>query len=156
MALSQINLDRLRRDPRVPLIFAAIIALIFIFTLWGMINNFRAHYVKHIAMTQVTPIHSLVNIRALHLFGVYIHNLADLPATQLQLTLTGTVVSLDSPGQSRALIASPGQPTKVYQVGDMLPGNATITRVAKHHVVINDNGTLEKLSLPVEQLNNNP
>lgn len=154
MASSQINLDQLRRDPRVPLILAAIIAVIFIFTLWGMISQFLTHQAKHVAITQAAPTHRLVNISDLHLFGVYINNLQDLPTTQLQLTLSGTVVSVNSPDESHALIASPGQPTKVYQVGDTLPGNATITRVARHYVVINENGTLQKLALPVDQLSN--
>jgi hypothetical protein len=37
-------------------------------------------------------------------------------------------------------------------VGDALPGNATITRIGKHDVVLEDNGTLEKLALPIETI----
>jgi general secretion pathway protein C len=59
---------------------------------------------------------------------------------------------VEFPKQSRALIAAPNMPAKVYQVGDTLPGNATIERIAKEYVVINDNGTLEKLALPIKTL----
>ena len=56
------------------------------------------------------------------------------------------------PTQSRALISSPSAPAEVYQVGSSVPGNATVTRIAKHYVVLNYNGTLEKLALPIQTL----
>ncbi|PIZ04672.1 MAG: hypothetical protein COY58_02660 [Gammaproteobacteria bacterium CG_4_10_14_0_8_um_filter_38_16] len=155
MPSSQLSLEQLRRDPRTPLILTGIIAIIFIFSAWGILSNVLTHQTKQIA-TPATPVHHIINVSNLHLFGVYINNLENLPTTQLQLTLSGTAVSLNAPAASRALITAPGQPTKVYQVGDTIPGNATITRIAKHYVVLNDNGTLEKLALPVDQLKNNP
>jgi hypothetical protein len=42
----------------------------------------------------------------------------------------------------------------VYQVGDILSGGAAITRIAKYYVVINYNGTLEKIALPIQTLTN--
>lgn len=150
----QTQLEQLRKDQRVPIVLTVLLALLLLMAVWDTINTIVQHHQKLAAqkiMATPEPLHNLAN---LHLFGVYANNLDNLPNTQLQFTLEGTVVYLAQPKQSRALIAAPHQPAKVYQVGDTLPGNATITRIAKHYVVIDDNGTLEKLALPINTLQN--
>ena len=150
----QTQLDQLRRDHRVPITLTALFALLLLWAVSDFIGTFTAHNLNMTAIkTTIAPEH-LQNLADLHLFGVYASNLDALPTTQLQLTLEGTIVILEAPAQSRALIASPNAPTKVYQVGDALPGNATITRIAKQYVVVDDNGMLEKLVLPIQTVTN--
>jgi general secretion pathway protein C len=150
MAQWQTQIDQLRKDERTPIVLAGLLVLLLLWTLLSLISTFKMHHLA-ISPTKptaaVSPLPSLAN---LHLFGVYASNLEALPVTQLQLTLEGTVVSVDAPTLSHALISSPSAPTKVYAVGDTLPGNATITRITKDYVVINDNGSLEKLALPIK------
>lgn len=144
----------LRHDPRTPRALTAIIALLFILALWNTITDFISHHTKIIAAQHAEKITPLTHVADLHIFGIYINQTQNLPATQLQLTLDGTVVVLGAPNESLALITGPGEPTKVYHVGNALPGNATITSIAKHEVIINDNGQLQKLLLPIDKLNN--
>lgn len=149
------DLAALRQDQRTPRTITAIIAFLFILTLWNTITDFISHHTK-IVVAQTTKITPLTNVADLHIFGIYTNQTQNLPATSLQLTLDGTVVVLGAPNESLALITGPGEPTKIYHVGETLPGNATITSIAKHEVIINDDGRLEKLLLPIDKLNNNP
>lgn len=147
----QTQFNQLRQDHRVPLILTAFFVVLLLVTIGNTVITLTAHHTR-IALTKTQPIEPLANIADLHLFGVYSANLDNLPNTQLQLTLEGTVVSLDVPAQSYAMITSPNQTTKVYKIGDALPGNAIVTRIAKHYIIVNDNGTLEKLALPIETI----
>lgn len=148
----QMQLERLHKDQRVPIALTVLFALLLFMTVWDCISTIAQHQRTAAMQKTMTPPEHLHNLANLHLFGVYASNLDSLPNTQLQFTLEGTIVFVESPSQSRALIAAPNMPAKVYQVDDILPGNATITRIAKEYVVINDNGTLEKLALPINTL----
>lgn len=148
----QTQLERLRKDQRVPIALTVLFALLLLMAVWDCISTIAQHHRTVAVQKIVAPPEHLHNLANLHLFGVYANNLDSLPNTQLQFTLEGTIVFLEMPKQSRALIAAPSVPAKVYQVGDTLPGNATITRIAKEYVVIDDNGTLEKLALPINTL----
>ena len=148
----QTQLDQIRKDPRAPLVLSAIFGLFLLYAIWQLIDTFITDGPKiPSAHTVIVPEHQL-NLADLHLFGIYSASLETLPDTRLQLTLEGTIVILSNPNLSRAVISAPGHPAKVYQVGDKLPGNATVTKIAKHYVVINDNGSLEKLALPIQTI----
>lgn len=152
MAQWQAQLDSLRRDQRTPLVIAAIFIILLFLSISQLINTILDHTTKiQAAQTAASP-ERLINLAELHMFGVFSANLDSLPTTTLQLTLEGTVVNVDSPADSYAIIGSPNQPAKMYQVGNTLPGNATITRITKDYIVLNDNGTLEKLALPIPPL----
>lgn len=150
----QTQIEQLRKDQRTPIIIAGLLVLLLLWSLISFVSTFKSDHLvltkTKLAMTP-TPIPNLSN---LHLFGVYASNLDALPTTQLQLTLEGTIVVVKEPALSRALISTPTTPTKVYMSGETLPGNATISRIAKDYVVIDDNGTLEKLALPIPTLTN--
>lgn len=150
----QTQLEQLHKDHRVPVVLAALLALLLLLAIWNCFHTITQHHRTTTTKKITAPPEHLQNLANLHLFGVYASNLDSLPNTQLQFTLEGTVVSSDFPKQSRALIAAPNTPTKVYQVGDILSGNATITRIAKQYVVLDDNGALEKLALPINELQN--
>ncbi|MCX7120180.1 MAG: hypothetical protein NTZ67_00120 [Gammaproteobacteria bacterium] len=146
----QTQFDNLKQDHRVPLALAIFFGLLLLLALGQFIALFTTNHIKIAAIpanTAPAPTYPLAN---LHVLGVYSANLNTLPDSTLQLTLEGTAVNLSQPALSRAVIAGPGHNAKVYGTGDVLPGNATITRIAKHDVVVNDNGTLEKLPLPIE------
>ncbi len=148
----QTQFEQHSRNPRTPLAIAALLAILLLLTVGQLIDSITADRHQIAATITKTTSAPLPNLADLHMFGVFSSNLSNLPATTLQLTLEGTIVVVNAPKQSRALIASPNVPAKVYQVGDTLPGNATITNITKDYIVINDSGTLEKLILPVPPL----
>jgi type II secretory pathway component PulC len=148
----QTQFNRLQQEPRVPVALTALFGFLTLTTLVSTAITLTTHHTQVTAIKKSVSIQPLENIADLHLFGIYSANSSNLPLTSLQLTLEGTVVSLETPEQSYALITPSGHPTKVYRTGDTLPGNATISRIAKHYVVLNDNGALEKLALPIETI----
>ena len=143
------QLEKLKNDSRTPILLTAILALCILLILWNTVSIFM---VKTPTVAKITTPHQqiLPSVAKLHLMGIYGGSLSALPNTQLHLTLEGTVVFTDTPTESRAMITAPNQPTEVYKVGDMIAGGATITRISKHYVVLDDNGTLQKLPLPLE------
>jgi len=152
MAGWQNYIEQYRADQRIPIIIAIVCIASLCIAIWKFAHDFSNHFVTT-TNASIKPIQTLPEIANLHLFGIYrIQNIADLPSTQLQLSLVGTVIMINAPKQSRALIASPGGQTKVYAVGAIVPGNATVARVEQRYVVLNNNGELQKLSLPIEKL----
>lgn len=148
----QTQLDTLRRDQRVPLGLAVFLSLLLLWAVINFITVFFHSEPKAAAVQTVSVTKHTQNLADLHLFGAY--SAIALPVTDLQLTLEGTIVVIDSPLRSQALISSPGQPAEVYHVGESLPGNATVTRIDKDYVVLNDNGALQKLALPIQTVAN--
>ncbi|MDP1574237.1 MAG: type II secretion system protein N [Coxiellaceae bacterium] len=149
----QTEFDKLRRNPRTPVIGTLFFGICFLWSTGAFITTFLEKNPSpppKIAKIMVPP----VNLGELHLFGVYNVAQANLPTANSQLTLQGTIVVTDSPNESQALIAAPGQPAEVYHVGDTLPGNATITHISGDNIVINQNGTFEKLLLPIQTVTN--
>ena len=149
----QTQLDQLRKDHRTPLVLTGVVIMLLLLAIWQMVDEviIRAPSVSVVKSTLIPP---PIHLSDLHLFGVYNANLADLPTTQLPLLLEGTVMIVDNPAQSRALITESNEPATVYQIGDTVPGNATIERIEKHYVILNDNGALTKLALPIQMLPN--
>ncbi len=67
--------------------------------------------------------------------------------TSLPLVLTGVIASND-PQYGLAILGQSAQSTKVYPVGDNVPGGAKLHAVYPDHVVIDRGGVLETLALP--------
>lgn len=150
MAEWRTQLEQYRRDHRTPLVITALLGILLLSAIWQFAQTFMTTPLK---ITPIKPIahEQLQNIAELHMFGMYTAT-DNLPITQLPFKLEGTIVFLDAPNQSRALISTSSEPAKVYQTGNTLPGNVTITRIAKEYIVLDDNGTLEKLALPIHFL----
>lgn len=89
-----------------------------------------------------------------HLFG---KGMAGLPITSLQLLVTGIVKIDDEHGSySKAYISISGQPSKIYQVGDELPGGVRVYNISNDTVILENDGELEKLPLPRQPLQFKP
>ena len=145
--------ELLRKDPRTPMVIAIVFFFLSAILLFNFItkisNNAPNPALPEQAQTQPQPV---MNIAQFHLFGIYDASLDNLPETQLQLTLQGTIVNLLQPDLSHAIISSPGQSSKVYHPGDPLPGGATLKRVLKDEVILENNGNLQTLKLPIPML----
>ncbi|MCG8312302.1 MAG: hypothetical protein MI976_03715 [Pseudomonadales bacterium] len=72
----------------------------------------------------------------------------DAPVTNLQLVLHGVFVSAGEEDQSTAIISEKRRESKLYHVGDKVPGNATLAGVHGDRVLLNRQGRLEALYFP--------
>lgn len=140
---------------RLPWIVAA---LIFLFTISTLISDIDYFRFKASNMNlQARAQHQPADLSKLHLFGLFSDDFDDLPETQLQLTLQGTGVSPTDPKLSSAIISSPeSSDAQIFHIGDSVPGDAMIKDILFDRIVIDNNGELQKLSMKVPQLHNNP
>ena len=95
-----------------------------------------------------------------HLFGVApaqagAGNGANAPQTSMPLVLTG-VIAANDPKDGLAILGPSVAATKVYAVGDNIPGGATLHAVLSDHVLLERNGLLEALALPRQLVGNTP
>lgn len=154
--ITQIDTAReaLRRDPRIPLVIAALFIVLIIFNFIHMLKTLTL--TQETRLTQLNAQHALrkiPDIAQAHLFGHYNQSLADLPPTRLQLTLQGIVLGISPGEESRVLIAAPHTPAKMYTVGEVVPGGAAIHHIFRDRVILlNDNGHLEELKLPIPKI----
>jgi general secretion pathway protein C len=77
------------------------------------------------------------------------------PETRMPLVLTG-IMAGNHPQAGLAILGPNPQSTKVYAVGDNLPGGARLHLVYADRIVIDRNGELESLTLPRKSANNAP
>lgn len=87
-----------------------------------------------------------------HLFGKSFASA--MPITNLQFRVTG-IVKADNEA-SKAYISIAGQPSKIYQLGDDLPEGVKIYAITANAIILENDGHLEKLPLPREQLQFRP
>lgn len=146
---------RLKSDLRLPFAVMAVMLLWILLTLVSLALHL-SHGIGRAMTLQPVSATQPVAIAGLHLFGQYASDYNDLPETQLQLTLQGTEVSSTNAAYSLAIIASSGQQTKAYHVGDYVPGGATIHAIQAERVILDDNGELERLSMPIPKLTITP
>lgn len=143
--------EKYRHDERMPLGLMALLGLLFIIYLVNWSSDFHITSQKrsHAVATQLPPASP---ISQWHLFGIYSDNFQNLPETSLALTLEGVMLDLNNDKHSCAIVSSPSTPATVYKVGDQLPGGATLSKILQQQIVINDQGSAQSLSLPVDQL----
>jgi general secretion pathway protein C len=94
-----------------------------------------------------------------HLFGVApapaAGNGANAPQTSMPLVLTG-VIAANDPRDGLAILGPSVAATKVYAVGDNIPGGARLHAVLTDHVLLERDGRLESLALPRQLAGNAP
>jgi type II secretory pathway component PulC len=93
-----------------------------------------------------------------HLFGKNFAKTGEVPFSNLQISLTGIVkvVKENNHAFSKAYISVAGAPSKIYQTGDTLPSGARIYNITSQEIILDNDGQLEKLRLPREQLQFKP
>ncbi len=85
-----------------------------------------------------------------HLFGVAPTSAAgnaNAPQTSMPLVLTG-VIAANDPRDGLAILGPNAASTKVYAVGDNIPGGARLHAVLADHVLLERDGIIESLALP--------
>ena len=88
-----------------------------------------------------------------HLFGSppvaapVVQDAGNAPQSTSPLQLSG-VLAHDDPKTGLAIIGQPGQPTRVYRVGETVTGGVILAEVLSDRAVINRAGNLESLFLP--------
>jgi len=140
-----------KQDDLITLALMALIGVIFVIYVCTLVSDFTIPEMSLSTSASSSRIVSVSQVSQYHIFGVYNDNLANLPETQLQLTLEGVMFSLNK-GQSFAIMSSPDAPAKVYKIGDTLPGDATLEKVFKDEVIINYQGVMQSLKLPIDKL----
>ena len=68
----------------------------------------------------------------------------DAPKTKLNLELQGIFISEDE-RRSTAIVAEKGKTGELFEIGDRLPGNATLAAVHEDHVLLRRGSKMEKL-----------
>jgi general secretion pathway protein C len=104
-----------------------------------------------------TPV-DIAAITNTHLFGVApiaAAGNANAPQTSMPLVLTG-VIAANDPRDGLAILGPSAAATKVYAVGDNIPGGARLHAVLSDHVLLERNGQLESLALPRQLAGNAP
>jgi general secretion pathway protein C len=106
--------------------------------------------------------HATIDVAAItntHLFGVaatpVAGNGANAPQTSMPLVLTG-VIAANDPRDGLAILGPDAAATKVYAVGDNIPGGAVLHAVLSDHVLLERDGRLEALGLPRQLAGNAP
>ena len=107
--------------------------------------------------TQDQPV--AAKISQFHLFGKFekkvapppVAEVATAPETRLNLKLRGVFSSQDK-DLARAIIADAKGEDESYAIGDEVPGGATLNDIFEDRVILERNGQLETLKLPVESV----
>lgn len=154
MDTQRITLYLNRYKHQLPWLVAAVLVLITVITLLTDISYFR--FDLPAAITTANNLSHPVNLADEHIFGLFSDDFDDLPETQLQLTLQGTGVDHRDTAVSIAIISSPNQKARLFHIGDDVPGGAEIKDILFDRIVIDNNGELQKLSMHVPVLNNQP
>ncbi|MDF1796905.1 MAG: type II secretion system protein N [Coxiellaceae bacterium] len=154
MDTQRITLYLNRYKNQLPWLVTAVLILITLITLLSDISYFR--FDLPAAITAAQNLSHPVDLADQHIFGLFSDDFDDLPETQLQLTLQGTGVDKKSTTHSLAIISSPSQKARIFHIGDDVPGGAEIKDILFDRIVINNNGELQKLSMHVPVLNNQP
>lgn len=76
----------------------------------------------------------------------------DAPKTRLKLTLQGIFSPTVAGQKGWAIIEAPGENPKAYQIGDEVPGGATLTAVEVDQVILTRNNRPESLPLEKQEL----
>lgn len=71
----------------------------------------------------------------------------DAPHTRLPLVLTGVIAAAE-PTEGLAILGPNAHTSRVYAVGDTVPGGATLDAVLPRKVLLRQNGSLQSLPLP--------
>lgn len=155
MITDQIAYHYQQRKNELPWIIAAVVILLTVSTLISRIDYFTLRPPATQPATKISA--HPIQLASMHLFGLFSDDFDDLPETQLQLSLQGTGVDPHNAKLSSAIIASSGSNNaSIYHIDDNLPGGALIKDILFDRIVIDNNGELQKLSMKIPTLQNQP
>jgi type II secretory pathway component PulC len=144
-----------KHQQRLPLLLGTLVLIIFAWHMVGTLDIFTLKLPK-IEISSTAP-SAPKPISDYHLLGYFADNYADLPETQLQLTLQGTGVDPKIAKKSIAIVSgSSTGSAKIYHPGELVPGGALIKAIQSDQIVIDNNGELQKLSMPIPSLHMAP
>jgi type II secretory pathway component PulC len=137
-----------------PLIASVFMIVLALGILWKIGSTAQGIWSSNRAV-QAQPFRAPIKINtnllsSYHLFGAYASNLGNLPLASLGVTLIG--IFADNNNKSTALITLSGGQSKFYHVGDKLAPNVVIDKILPYSVVVQHNGRLEKLAMPIQPL----
>ena len=141
------------------MVLAIVFCLLFLsWGAWPWLSNLsllRYRIPDHSLST--SSIHSInTDIAAQHFFGLYVQDYAHLPITTLPLNLQGTIINQDDAHDSTAIISISNAPAKLFSIHASLNGLAKIIAIHHQYCVLDHDGRLEKLTIPIPALINNP
>jgi len=84
------------------------------------------------------------------------NKIIEAPTTPLALTLQGTFLGKSKTEGSFAIISSSNDEQAMYQIGDEIPGGATLYAVEPFRVILERNGRHESLALPHPSMEGEP
>lgn len=130
-----------------------LVAMTFIYVSWQWYDDIKLANSSSAKITlpaSDTTNTLIASVPESHLFG---KGVSGLPITSLQMLVTGIVKIDDEHGShSKAYISISGQPSKIYQTGDELPGGVRLYDISNDTVILENDGELEKLPLPRQPL----
>lgn len=107
---------------------------------------------------KVKPAYDPEHLKNISVFGEYIPDelgVDDIKKSITNLKLVGIMYS-EQEEYSIAMIEIESGQEKMFHVGDKLSGGVIIRKITPYGVVVSRNGSLEKLSLPKEELEFSP
>lgn len=96
----------------------------------------------------------LAQLPSWHLFGqtpLTPANEQNVPLSSLNLTVNGIFYQKDNK-KSQAIITDANGNSKLYKVGDIVPGGVTLYDILPNSVIVESNGQLEKITLSGREL----
>ena len=144
-------ITKYRHDERIPLWLMGLLGLCFVIYLINWVGDFHVTPAEN-SPSAITPVPPISSLSQWHLFGAYSDNFANVPETSLALTLEGVMLDLSDDKHSYVIVSSPNTPAMPYRIGDPLPGGATLSKILQQQIIIDDGGSAQSLSLPVDQL----
>lgn len=145
------NLIKQLNTPFLAVFIIILLCLGMISTVWQTVQNIRNLSAND--MSDNFRQQPSINVRVLsseHILGNYNTNVGDLPLASLGVTLIA--VFADANNTSSALIMTGNGGSKFYHLGDKLAANVVIEKILPYSVIVDHNGRLEKLTLPIHPL----
>lgn len=143
-----------------------LVAVLFCLTAWYVIAQWRADWQlshrsfisKPVVANNIETARGESAVPEMHLFGQSLATSGQIPITSLQFHVTGIVKVNNDQGNSasKAYISVGSQVGKIYHIGDKLPYGVKVFDITADAVMLENNGRLEKLPLPREQLQFKP
>lgn len=99
---------------------------------------------------------SFIDLFNSSLFGVYIPNdLNQIKQSMLNITLAGILLGAHS-ADSQVIIRSAEGDEKNYKINDLIPGDVLIKKIMADGILVEHNGSLERINLPEDELTFDP